>query len=236
MVWNYASSDNALPTKQTDSDDVWAELHESIARYELTQNIYDTHDKSFIKELAIDKAHLNDRIQNALVEVDMLRNTLTRFGLSKFHLDAEKLLNAGKESLRSLHTNSDMAKEQINVACKCLKWHSIDTTKKISKSCASLRLRGMTEYAENHATELESAMKNYNNSISGATRQFHWKNLVLSALLTLTVGLLMSLYIDHEWPWEMRAQIIKERHEGQALINAWSKLSLLDQQMLAKYV
>jgi hypothetical protein len=68
--------------------------------------------------------------------------------------------------------------------------------------------------------------------ISNILQWFHWKNLALALGLSLVVAVMVGLYINAEWPWEIHQSVVKERAAGKALMNAWPHLSKDDQAFL----
>lgn len=226
------STATEFQSDQGDSKDVWEELRQPLIRFGLTQVIDESHYEQFKKNLACQETHLNDRMLSIISDIETLRSTLTRYGLTELHREAEQLISEGKDSLSLIESTSAIVKIRINDVCKRLNCYALNTMKSISESNAYIRFKRLADFAEQHMKELEANVKNYNKHLSIILSQFHWKNLAFCAVLTLIMGFLMILYIDDLWPWEMRDQIIKERNDGQALLNAWPQLSQLDQQII----
>jgi gas vesicle protein len=105
-------------------------------------------------------------------------------------------------------------------------------TKNLNTAMQGLHAGELQQLVEDSAAEVKNFSAAATTKMNGIVKWFHWKNLGLVFLLSLIVTLLVSLYIDDEWPWEEHNVVLKQRTAGQAVLSAWPQLTQLDRQQI----
>lgn len=192
--------------------------------------------RDFQTKLASNEIQTYIRFENLRGQIREIQNTFHEYQLNELHQQADNISNLGNNSLKVLQLSTAQVINQLESSCKRWRLSAIKTVNNLSKTYASVNLSGMNEIIEKQKSILNNTTQKFDKNIACAIHQFHWKNFLLCLWLSFIMTFVMIYNLDNVWPWEKRAQIIKQRHEGQALINAWSQLSQLDQQIIENYV
>lgn len=148
-----------------------------------------------------------------------------------------------QETTETINAESKQQTRLVQDACAELKnmTHNIHAraerithqiTKTLNQTVQGLHAGELQQLVEDSAEEVKKMSAIATQQIEKIVQWFHWKNLGLVFLLSLIVTVLVSLYIDDEWPWEMHKTVVKERLAGQAVLNAWPHLTQFDRQQI----
>ena len=130
----------------------------------------------------------------------------------------QETCNELKKATKEMHSRVERTTHQI--------------TKNLNNTMQGLRAGELQQLVEDSATEVKTFAATATTQLDKIVKWFHWKNLGLVFLLSLVVTILVSLYIDDEWPWETHKTVVKQRLAGQALLSVWPQLTQLDRQQI----
>ena len=170
------------------------------------------------------------------LELGAIQETLTMAGLAQFRRSAEESLKQGQAHLKAIHDLKSALIEQMTShqdEMKAISQNSlehIDNHTKQSIHAIDSKLGEYdVEYFSNTASvccaEIEKSTKSAISVSQKLLKNFHWRTVGLSMIITLLTALTVGLYMNDELPWEIHNHAMNERHAGQLLMNAWSKLS-----------
>jgi|GEM_PF-3942856 len=123
-----------------------------------------------------------------------------------------------KKATKEIHTRVERTTHQI--------------TKSLNNTMQGLHAGELQQLVEDSAADVKNFATATTAQVEQIVKWFHWKNLGVVFLLSLVVTLLVSLYIDDEWPWEAHKTVVKQRLAGQAVLTAWPQLTRLDRQLI----
>lgn len=130
----------------------------------------------------------------------------------------QETCNELKKATKEIHTRFERTTHQI--------------TKSLNTTMQGLHAGELQQLVEDSAAEVKTFATTATSHWDKIVKWFHWKNLGLVFLLSLVVTILVSLYIDDEWPWEAHKTVVKQRLAGQALLSAWPQLTQVDRQQI----
>lgn len=172
-------------------------------------------------------------------ELEKIQSVVTHFqriledaGAQQWRLTTEAIHKEGKEQVQVLQNGLGEVKKTLQNTCAHLETTSTQIVKGLTKTVSALRTGELEQLAEDSAQQVKTVAKSAINEMKEIGRWFHWKNIAMMSLLCLVVVLFTDLFVDDEWPWESHKNAAKERVAGQALLDAWPKLSLTDQQRI----
>lgn len=106
------------------------------------------------------------------------------------------------------------------------------TTKKLTQTLHGLHAGELQQLADDSCEEVKTLAATIKQQVTQTIAWFNWKNFSIVFLLALLVSVVISLYIDDEWPWEAHKIVVKQRIAGQMLIAAWPQLNHNTQQQI----
>lgn len=170
-----------------------------------------------------------EKIQSVVTH---FQNILRDAGAQQWRLATEAIHKEGKEQVQVLQHALGEVKNTLKNSCSHVETTSSQIVKGLSKTINALHTGELEQLAEDSAQQVKSIAKSAVHEMKEIGRWFHWRNIAMMSLLCLVVVLLTDLFVEDEWPWESHKNAVKERVAGQALIDAWPKLSITDQQRI----
>lgn len=208
------------------------QIEELLASYEVA-----------MERLAVKERDLEDRYQATQQFIDSqinkvnsllknLREIMTEAGAARWRLAAQETLQLGDKQLAKLRKISSDANSVIKESCNRFERTSSTAVKNVNDAINTLKLDEFKSHVEQSYIQMKITSISGLEKIFELLRWFHWKNLALALGISLVIALVIGLYINDEWPWEMHQDVIKERTAGKALISAWPHLSKQDRQFI----
>ncbi len=169
------------------------------------------------------------QIQNVISQFNRTLETATnqdwQRATTAVHIESKQQTILMQETCNEL-------KKSTKDICSRVERTTQQITKSLNNTMQGLRVGELQQLVEDSASDVKNFAETTANQVSNIVKWFHWKNLGLVFLLSLIVTLLVSLYIDDEWPWEAHNAVVKQRLAGQAVLSAWSQLTQLDRQQI----
>ena len=117
-------------------------------------------------------------------------------------------------------------------SCTRFEKTSLATIKNVHAAVTAFKIEDFNNFFESSYTQIKNNTLKITLNISSFLHKFHWKNLSLTLGISLVIAVIMGLYINAEWPWEIHQSVVKERVAGKALMNAWAHLKKTDKLIL----
>jgi len=174
-------------------------------------------------------AHLNAREKNLnehIEKINALMNDLRQL------MTEANVLKLGENQLENLKKMNSDIQNTISDSCSRFEKTSVATVKNVNEAINALKVDDFKYFIEESYDQAKNNSMKTVDEISKILRGFHWKNLALALGLSLVVAVLIGLYMNAEWPWEIHQSVVKERAAGKALMNAWPHLNKDDQAFL----
>jgi len=208
------------------------QISELIATYETAMSRIAQREKILETHIQASENFLNTQIEKINVLMAELQTLITEESIAKWHDSAQEALKIGDTQLQSLRKLKDETKNLMNESCTRFERTSNTTVRHIHEAIHNFNLDDFKQYIEKSYDGVKKASSSAVEKIGDALHWFQWKNLVFTLGLSIVAGVAIGLYIDGEWPWELHSTIVNERTAGEALIKAWPRLSITDQQYL----
>lgn len=212
------------------------QVAELIAAYEMAVDKLAKQEKALDENFQACEHFLNDQIDKINALMADLREIMTEAGAARWRLSAQETLRLGDIQLQHLRKLGDESRHLISDSCARFERTSTTTVKNIHEAVNHLKIDEFKNYIEQSYDHVKSAATGSIEQIGGILNWFHWKNLLLALGLSLVVAVIVGLYINDEWPWEMHQDVIKQRSAGKALMNAWPHLTKDDQQFIEQKI
>jgi hypothetical protein len=215
------------PTEST-SENIWQRVADFIVKAEFSRP--QPVENKNIQYLFADKAQqIDHRINEIRSEIRDFKAIMTRAGATQWRNETEHLVTASQKEAQGLQQSYRELKTVIVEQCEHLNRASMNTVKTVAQLVSSVKHTNIKKLNEEKTEDLKLVCENQLQHVDILVRSFHWKNLVLVVLLSILVSIIVSLYIDDGWPWQVHSQVAKERQAGKILMNSWTQLSQNDQ-------
>jgi len=175
---------------------------------------------------------IDKQIQSLESEITHYKAIMTRAGTAQWHRETEKLLQQTKSEVMSLEEIYQQTCNTIRQESERLSHSSTSTIKSISRLLSSAKHNDLWKLSEEKSLQLQQECEAHIQNVSRSATRYKWKNFGLVLILSLAVAIIVSLYINDEWPWQAHAQVIKQRLAGEVLINSWKHLSEADKSLI----
>ncbi len=217
-----------------------------IANFELAYSELITSHNKLQDIIADHHKHFNSQLSDIREVTEELRSVLTEAGAARWRIAAENALCEGEQHRKLLETTSEqhlgMLQESNQELLKVVKksFDRLDraanfTVKNISDAIASFHVRDFQNLTErSHEAVRQTSIQTVRH-LKKLSKWFHWKNLALASVIALTTSFVTAFYLNDEFPWENRKQVVMQRNAGQALITAWPNLSQAERDRIMDY-
>jgi hypothetical protein len=205
---------------------------ELVATYEAAMDRLSQREKILDNQFEAHEKFLNAQIEKVNSLMADLHETITETGIARWKLSAQEALKLGDVQLQALRKLTEETKNLMSESCSRFERTSQTTVKHIHDAVDHFKLDDFKQYIEKSYEGVKKISSSAIEKIADVLRGFQWKNLALALALSIVAGVIMGLYIDDEWPWELHSTVVKQRTAGEALMNAWPYLSKTDQQYL----
>jgi hypothetical protein len=212
------------------------QVAELIASYEMAMERLHAREKALDEQFEASEKFLDNQLEKVNTLVSDLREIMTEAGAARWRLSAQEALRLGDGQLQHLKKTSDDLKLLLNESCDRFERTSHSTTKTIHEAIDAFKVDEFKKYVEISHEEVKKTSTSAIAKINEILRWFQWKNLGLALGLSIISAVVIGLYIDDEWPWELHSKVVKERAAGEALMNAWPHLNQADQQYLEQKI
>ncbi len=154
-------------------------------------------------------------------------------------LDVAPLLTSLQEALKLSTTQLDNLK-QLNAetqsllleSCPRFEKTSKSTVKNVNEAIKALKIDDFKYFIEESYDHVKTNSTKTIEDVASVVRFFYWKNLCVVLVTCIVMAVILSLYMNAEWPWEDHQTVVKERAAGKALMSAWPHLSKDGQALL----
>jgi hypothetical protein len=208
------------------------QIAELIASYEIAMDRLAVREKALDAHIQSSEAFINDQLEKINHLMSDLREIMTEAGAARWRLSAQEALKLGDTQLQSLQKLSDETRTMVKESCARFERTSVSSVKNVNEAVNSFNVEEFKEFVDGSYEKVKSASRTAVEKVADILRWFQWKNLLLALGLGLVVAVVIGLYIDDEWPWEIHQKVVDQRKAGQALMNAWPHISKSDQQLL----
>jgi len=217
-------------------DSLMQQVAELIASYEMAMERVHEREKMLEEHFEASDKFLDHEIEKVNTLVSDLREIMTEAGAARWRLSAQEALRMGDLQIQNLKKTSDELKVLLNDSRERFERTSHSTVKTINESIDLFKVDEFKKYVEQSHEEVKKTSGAAIKRINDILRWFQWKNLGLALGLSIISAVVIGLYIDDEWPWELHSKVVKERAAGEALMNAWPHLNQADQQYLEQKI
>ncbi|MDX2164164.1 MAG: hypothetical protein SFW07_01970 [Gammaproteobacteria bacterium] len=175
-----------------------------------------------LADLNAREKNLNEHIE----KINALMNDLHQL------ITEANVLKLGEHQLENLKKMNSEIQNTISDSCARFEKTSIATVKNVNEAIHAFKVDDFKYFIEESYDQARNNSVKTVEEVSKILRVFHWKNMGLALGLSLVVAVLIGLYMNAEWPWEIHQTVVKERAAGKALMNAWPHLNKDDQAFL----
>jgi len=227
---------SSMQEQQLDLDEFPLQITEFLASARTAHESLLVRQKMLEQKLAASEHFVDSEINKIQSVVTYFQDVLSGAGAQEWRSAAEAVHKEGKQQAQLLQGVVTDARKSLKETCTHLDNASSQLVKGLSKTLSNLRTVELEQLADDSAQEVKNFAHTATKQMVEVSRWFYWKNLLLVLFLSFVVVLLTGLFIDDEWPWESHKAAVKERVAGQALLEAWPQLSLVDQQRIMSNV
>jgi len=218
--------------RETQLLDLEQQVGELVAAYEITMERLAQKEKALEAHFQASDNFLNDQLEKMNLLIVELAEMITEAGAARWRLSAQDALRLGDLQLNTVKKLSEETKNLMNESCAKYEKASEAATRNLKEAIAQFKIEDYKIYTETCAEEVKKSSSLAIQKIVGIFHWFQWKNMLLCLGLSIIAAVMIGLYIDDEWPWELHSKVVKERAAGQALMNAWPHLDPADHQYL----
>lgn len=212
--------------------DLEEQVGELIAAYEIAMDRLAQREKALEIQFQSSDKFLNEQMEKITNLMSDLGEIITEAGAARWRLSAQDALRLGDLQLSTVKKLSEETKNLLTESCLRFERTSQSTIKNVQEAVSMFKVDEFKAYTEQCCEEVRKNSSAAVQKINEIFSWFQWKNMALVLGLSIIAAVVIGLYIDDEWPWELHDKVVKERAAGQALMNAWPHLSEVDHQYL----
>lgn len=198
----------------------------------LLTDVLPSREKHLDAHLTLSEKFLNEQVEKINALMKELQNLMTEANAARMRLSLQESLKVGEAQLSALKKLNTETQSLMEGSCTRFEKTSNATVKNVNEAIHAFKIDDFKYFIEESYEQVKNNSTQTVEEISNILRWFHWKNLALALGLSLVVAVLLGLYINAEWPWEIHQSVVKERAAGKALMNAWPHLGKADQAFL----
>lgn len=214
------------------SPEIEQQIAELIASYEIAMARLNAREKGLDEHFELSEKFLNEQIEKVNALMADLREVMTEAGAARMRLSMQEALKLGDSQLSTLKKLNSETQSLMVDSCTRFEKTSNSTVKNVNEAINAFKIDDFKNFVEDSYEQVKNNSTKTVEDVSKILRLFHWKNLALALGLSLVVAVMIGLYINAEWPWEIHQSVVKERAAGKALMNAWPHLTKDDQAFL----
>lgn len=200
-------------------------IEKFVSAAKLAQQNLSAWEQAFDAKLTATENFVDAQIQQIQTTLTHFQKTLQATSAQEWRVTPQTLCQEGREQIHALQeTYFDIKKSAKEITTRFDRV-STQITKNLNNSLQGLHPMELQNLADDSREEIKLVTASATEKMSTIVHWFHWKNILLVLFLTLVVTLLVTLYIDDEWPWEQHKTVSKQRLAGQILMTAWPQLS-----------
>jgi hypothetical protein len=218
------------------SPEIEQQIAELIAAYEIAMARLNAREKNLDEHFELSEKFLNEQIEKVNALMADLREVMTEAGAARMRLSMQEALKLGEAQLSTLKKLNTETESLMSDSCIRFEKTSNSTVKNVNEAINAFKIDDFKNFVEQSYEQVKNNSIKTVDDVSKILRWFHWKNLSLALGLSLVVAVVIGLYINAEWPWEIHQSVVKERAAGKALMNAWPHLGKDDQAFLEKKI
>lgn len=214
------------------SPEIEHQITELMNTYETAMTRITLREKALDEQIEIYKNFLDEKTEKIKLLLTELKEIMTEAGASRLKLSLQDAIKIGESQINTLKKLNTETKTLMTDSCVRFEKTSTATIKNVHAAITAFKIEDFNIFIENSYNQIKNNTLKITLYISRFLRWFHWKNLSLAVGISIIIAVLMGLYINAEWPWEIHQTVVKERTAGKALMNAWSHLEKTDKLIL----
>lgn len=208
------------------------QVGELVAAYEITMEKLSQKERALELQFQASDQFLNEQMEKINSLMTDLGEIITEAGAARWRLSAQDALRLGDLQLNMVKKLSEETKNLLNDSCSRFERASQTTIKNMQDAVSLYKIDDFKTYTEICVDKVKKESSQAVEKMADVFSWFQWKNMILTLGLSVIAAVVIGLYIDDEWPWELHSKVVKERAAGQALMNAWPHLDAVDHQYL----
>jgi len=212
------------------------QVAELIASYEIAMERLVSREKKIEENVELSEHFLNEQLDKINALMADLREVMTEAGAARMRLSIQEALKMGNLQVQEIKRIGEETRTMMRDSCQRFERTSLSTIKNVNEAINAVNLDELKKFVENSYAQIKSHSADAISKISSIFRGFQWKNLIFALSLSLMTSVIIGLYLNAEWPWEIHQTIVKERTAGKAVMNAWPHLSKTDQAYLEQKI
>lgn len=183
----------------------------------------------FVKSQALLGEQLNE-IQSALSDF------ATDVSAARWRSAIQKNLEAGEALLDEIKTATSYFVDHAQQTLDRLDKTSNQTVRALSQAVLTFNADDARKVVEDSCEEILKVSKSSIESVDHSLRWFQWKHMAIMLGIVVLTTIFAGFYVNGEWPWESHAKVVQERNLAEAVLAAWSQLSVNDQEQIAHHI
>lgn len=201
------------------------------------------HLKEWRQEMSAQTALYKEQMNEIKTEIDRMQTIISEAGLECFQTAAEETLSQSdtyinglkhteEQLLRQIHDHRAELTRMIQHAMTRITQKTAQAIalfdEKFEKKLSNFDAKQFNQIAHESCQHVEKSA----NAVIGQGRKllkhFEWRSVTLTLATSLATALVLGLYTNAEYPWEMHQKAINERDAGRVLLEAWPSLTHLE--------
>jgi len=227
----FSSSSEELETKFRK---ISQRLADFIALQEVANGKLAEEENKRRREMAMMHQELNDQVNEIRGVINEFQTVMTSVGIARFRVAAEEAMRRGDEHLDLIREECEQFKRITEERTRLIQQITQDAEKRLSRVVRSLRLEYFKKLIDDGVEHIEQTSKTAVKRITQTVKWVHWEKIGMSLIVAILVAILMGLFVNDEWPWETHQRVVTERDAGRMLLNAWPRLSKIEQSDIRK--
>jgi hypothetical protein len=218
-------TDNAITLSQKIAD--------FIVKAEFNRSSHETNDSSISQHFQEKEREISNVVKTIAAEIHHFKSLMTRAGAIQWHDATKNLLEESKKEVQSIEATYLDASHTIEQQCEKLNQSSMHTVKNVAQLVTLSKHNPLQKLSEEKSKEIRTSCETHLGKVEHTVRSFQWKNIAIAMFLSMVVSIIVSLYINDEWPWQAHDQVVKQREAGKILLDSWQQLSQSDRALIA---
>ena len=222
--------------KTTVSPDTQQQIAELIASYEVAMERLVSREKNMDTQYDLSEKFLNQQFEKISALITEISEVLTEAGAARMRLSMQEALKLGQQQIQSIQRVGEDTRNLMRDSCTRFERTAAASVKNINESINAVKIDDLKVFVEESYTLVKNHSTDAIKKVTQILKWFHWKNLMLALGVSVMTSVIIGLYLNAEWPWEIHQTIVKERAAGKAMLNAWPHLSRADQVYLEQKI
>lgn len=214
------------------SPEVEQQLIDLLNSYEIAMARINMREKALEDQIEIYKNFLDEKTAKLKLILTELKEILTEAGAARLKLSIQEAIKISESQLGSLKKLNAETKTIMAESCTRFEKSASATIKNVHAAITAFKIEDFNHFFESSYSQIKNNTQKLTLYITQFLKNFHWKNFSITLGISLIIAVIMGLYINAEWPWELHQSVVKERVAGKALMNAWAHLDKTDKLIL----